>query len=72
MQTKHLTVLNHMRNKGEAGTVKMLKPLSNFLTDHSQAVRLLWIILIFLFRVILPCLLFAALCLRCKGKVSNC
>ena len=54
MRIKHLCVLIHIRNKGEVGTVKMFKPSSNFLTDHSKAVLRLWILfLLFVFRVCL-------------------
>ena len=35
--------------------LNMLKPSSNFLTDHFKAVPLLWIIFIFLFHVYLLC-----------------
>ena len=38
MQTKHLCVLIHIRIKGEIGTVKLVKPSSDFLTDRSKAV----------------------------------
>ena len=72
MQTKHLSVLNHMRNKGDAGTVKNVEALKYFFTDHSQAVGLLWII----FDIFVSCYfalsLFAVLCLRCRDRVSNC
>ena len=46
MRTKHLCVLIHIRIKAEVGSVKhvyMFKPSSNFLTDCSKAVLLLWI-----------------------------
>ena len=52
MRTKHLCVLIHIRNKGEAGTFKHVKPSSNFLTDRSKAVFLLWI----LFEICVSCL----------------
>ena len=34
MGTKDLFVLIHIRNKGEVGTVKHVKPSSNVLTDR--------------------------------------
>ena len=40
----------------------MFKPCINFLTDHSKAVLLLWIFLLFVFHVILSWLFQAALC----------
>ena len=40
MRTKHLSVLIHIRNKGETGAVKMIKPSSIF-TDNSKAMLLL-------------------------------
>ena len=45
MQTKHLFVLIHIRNKGEVGAIKMFKPSSNHrFTDRSKAVTLLRIL----------------------------
>ena len=44
MRTKHLCVLIHIRNKDKLGTVNMFKPSSDFLTDRSKEVLLLWII----------------------------
>ena len=45
MQTKHLCVLIHIRNKGEVGApFHRFKPSSIFFTDRSKAVLLLWII----------------------------
>ena len=41
MQTKHLCDLIHIRIKGEVGTVKLVKPSSNFLTDCSMGADLL-------------------------------
>ena len=55
MQTKHLRVLIHYIINDEVGTVKLLKPSSNFLTDFSKAVFLLWILKFSLF-VIFVCL----------------
>ena len=52
MRTKHLCVLIHVRNIGEAGTFKHVKPSSNSLTDRSKAVFLLWI----LFAIYVSCL----------------
>ena len=53
MQTKHLCVLIHIRTKGEVGTAKLVWGLQEkyFFTDRSKAVLLLWIILLFMFRV---------------------
>ena len=48
MRNKRLSVLIHIRNKGEVGTVpsNMFKPSNNFLTDCSKAVLLLWILFV--------------------------
>ena len=43
MQTKHLFVLIHIRNKGKVGTIKQVKLL---FTYRSKAVLLLWIIFV--------------------------
>ena len=45
MRTKHLCVMVHIRNKGEVKN--MSKPSSNFLTDYSKAMPLLWILFVF-------------------------
>ena len=49
MQTKHLFVLIHYIINGEVGTVKLFKPLSNFLTDRSKVVFLLCLLFVFVF-----------------------
>ena len=36
MQTKHLFVLIHIRNKGEVDTIKMFELSSSFTTDRSR------------------------------------
>ena len=41
MQTKHLSVLIRIRNKGDVDTVKHVKRSSNVFTNHSKAVLLL-------------------------------
>ena len=47
MCTKHIFVLIHICNKGEVGTIKLVKPSSkNIFTDRSKAVLLLWISLV--------------------------
>ena len=46
----------------------MFKPSSNFLSDHSKAVLLLWIFLLFVFRV---CLCYTFLSVSC-GPVVTC
>ena len=46
MRTKHLSVLTHIRNKGEVSTVKHVKPSSNFLSDRSNSVLPLWILFV--------------------------
>ena len=46
MRTKNLCVLIHIRNSGDVGTVKHVKPSSNFLSDCSKAGLLLWIIFV--------------------------
>ena len=46
MRTKHLSVLIHISNKVGLVRLYMLKPYSSFLTDHSNAVLLLWIIFV--------------------------
>ena len=50
-QTNNLCVVIHIRIKGEDGTMKLVSTFSNFLTDCSKAVLLLWI-----FCVICVCL----------------
>ena len=46
MRTKHLVfVLIHIRNKGEVGAVKHVKP-SRIFTDRFKAVLLLWILFV--------------------------
>ena len=52
MRTKHLCVLIHIKNKDEVATVKHFKPSSNYVTDCSKGVLLLWI----LFVVCVSCL----------------
>ena len=63
MRTKHLCVSIHIRNKDEIGTFKsnMFKPSSNFLTDRSKAVFLLWV----LFVICVSCLSLSC-CLVCS------
>ena len=53
MQTKHPCVLIHYAINDEVGTVKLVEPSSNFLTDRSKAVFLLWMFSLF---VIFVCL----------------
>ena len=58
MQTKHLFVLNHIRNKGGVGTVNQV-----IFTDYSKAATLLWnrfVIWFLCVSVILSCLFLAA------------
>ena len=50
MQTKHLCVLINISTKIEAGAVKRISSKVSF-TDRSKTVLLLWIILLFMFRV---------------------
>ena len=61
MQAKHQLVLIHIRNKGEVGTINMLKPSSNFPTKRSKVVLLLWI----LFVIYVSCLSLSY-CLVCS------
>ena len=61
MQTKHLCVLIHIRNKGEVGApFHRFKPSSIFFTDRSKAVLLLWIIYVI---SVLFCYAFMHVCL---------
>ena len=53
MRTKNLCVLIHIRNSGDVGTVKHVKPSSNFLSDHSKVGLLYGSFLLFLSRVFL-------------------
>ena len=46
MRAKHLFVLINIRNKVNVVPSNMFKPSSNFLTDHSKAVLLLWILIV--------------------------
>ena len=46
MRGKHRSVLISIRNKANVVLSNMLKPSSNFLTDHSKVVLLLWILFI--------------------------
>ena len=57
---KHPFVLIHIKNKGEVGTMKLVKPSSKkILTDHSKEVLLLWN----LFVICVSCL---SCCLVCS------
>ena len=47
MQTKHLFVLFHIRNKGQAGTIELIKPSSKKNTGRASFVDpfcYLWIV----------------------------
>ena len=44
MPSKYLFVFIHIRNKDQVGTVRCVKSSSNFYTDHSKALLLLWIL----------------------------
>ena len=54
VQTKHLSVLIHIRIKGEVSTVKHVSalPSSIVFTDRSETVLLLWIISLGMFHVL--------------------
>ena len=72
MQTKHLFVLIHSRNK-DGGTVTMFMPSSNFLTNHSKTPSFLWIqfdICGLCLSVILSCLFLAALWSPAMGRAD--
>ena len=60
MQTKHLFVLIHIRNKGEVGITKLVKPSSIFLLTVPRG-AFLWI----LFIIYVSCLSY---CLVCSFK----
>ena len=72
MQTKHLFVLIHSRNK-DGGTVTMFMPSSNFLTNHPKAPPFLWIwfdICGLCLSIILSCLFLATLWSPAKGRAD--
>ena len=52
----------HIRNKAEVGTVKHVKPSSNVLTDHSKAVLLRGLWILFVICVLDVCLLYSLVC----------
>ena len=65
--TEHLCVLIHISNKGEVGTVKYVKPSSNFLTDCFKAMLRFWILFCYL------CFMFVFVILSCLFLVAfNC
>ena len=45
MPTKRLCVLIHIRTSAELGTAKHVKVPSHFLTDPSELVLLLWVLI---------------------------
>ena len=63
MHTKQLCVLIHIKIKGEVGTVNMLRPSSNFLTQSFECGASIcgFVIYVQLVFVMLSCLLLATL-----------
>ena len=67
-QTKNLCVVIHIRIKGEVGTMKLVSTFSNFLTDCSKAVLLLWIFVLFVFVLAFCDVCFLQPCGHLSGK----
>ena len=69
MQNKHLCVLIHIRNNGEVGTVKHVKPSSGFLTERSKAWLFCGSFWLYVFRV---CHCHTVLSVLCTLVVTCC